>query len=145
LTRVKRPDRLAEMAIDVGRTHPDATFVVAGEGDLLDELRGAMAPLGDRARFLGWCRDMEAVHAACDVEVLTSDNEGMPLSLIEAGLCGVPVVTTRVGSAAEVVADGSTGFVVDRDAAAVAAAVRRLLDDGELRRRMREAAARFTQ
>ena len=54
-------------------------------------------------RLLGWRADVEKVYAAADLVVLTSDNEGMPVSLIEAGLAGVPAVATNVGSVAEVV------------------------------------------
>jgi glycosyltransferase involved in cell wall biosynthesis len=66
-------------------------------------------------RFLGWRSDVEVVYAAADLAVLTSDNEGMPVSLIEAALCGVPAVATRVGSVAEVVLDERTGWLCSPD------------------------------
>ena len=91
--------------------------------------------------FLGWRGDVETVYSASDVVVLTSDNEGMPVSLIEAAASGTPAVTTRVGSAPEVVADGVTGFVTDKDASALAVAVARLLDDSTLRASMARAAS----
>jgi len=65
----------------------------------------------------------------------------MPISLIEASLAGRPCVTTRVGSAPEVVADGETGFVTELNVAALADAVDRLLSDDALRSRMGKAAA----
>jgi glycosyltransferase involved in cell wall biosynthesis len=76
---------------------------------------------------------MAAVYGASDVVVVTSDNEGMPLVLIEASAAGRACVTTDVGSAAEVVEDGVTGFVVPTDESALAAAVGRLLVDPGLR------------
>ncbi len=115
--------------------HPRATFAVCGEGDLLASLRVAAADLGPRVRFLGWRGDVETVYAATDLVVLTSDNEGMPVSLIEAALSGVPAVSTRVGSVAEVVADGETGLLVGTDVTELAAGVDRLLADAELRAR----------
>ena len=67
---------------------------------------------------------------ASDAVVLTSDNEGTPVSLIEAQAAGTPVVGTRVGGTASVVDDGCTGFVVDSDdERAIATAVSRVLDD----------------
>jgi glycosyltransferase involved in cell wall biosynthesis len=72
--------------------------------------------------------------------LLTSDNEGMPVSLIEAAMVGRPAVTTAAGSAGEVVLDGHTGFVVDTAADALSDATVRLLTDSELRQRMGEAA-----
>ncbi|MCW2779208.1 MAG: glycosyl transferase [Frankiales bacterium] len=116
LIGVKRPDRLLEVA----RLLPDVTFLMAGDGPLLAVTRAAAPP---NVRFLGWQADVARVHAAADVALLTSDNEGMPVSLVEAALCGTPAVSTDVGSAREVV----VGEVVAPDAAALAAAVRRVL------------------
>jgi glycosyltransferase involved in cell wall biosynthesis len=136
LTAIKRPERFVEVAARLRADHPDVRFVVCGEGDLLDRVRRQAEPLGPGMRFLGWRRDVETVLAAADIVVLTSDSEGMPVSLIEASLVGRPVVATRVGSTAEVVLDGVTGLLTVPDAAAIAAAVGRLLDDPDLRSRM---------
>ena len=81
------------------------------------------------------------MYSASDVVVLTSDNEGMPVSLIEAVFVGRPCVTTDVGGACEVVANGRTGMVTATDVGALAAAVTRLLDDEDLRGAMGAAAA----
>ena len=119
------------------------SFVVAGDGSGADVLRATIddSPyLRARARLLGWYPDVAAVYAACDLVLLTSDNEGMPLSLIEAAAAGRPSVTTRVGSAPEVVVDGVTGYVCDLDDGALAAAVLRLADDARLREAMGSAA-----
>jgi glycosyltransferase involved in cell wall biosynthesis len=141
LTQVKRPDRFAEVAIRLARVRPGAVFVIAGEGPLLPDLRARLAPLGDQARLLGWRADVETVYAAADVVVLTSDNEGMPVSLIEAASVGCPAVTTAVGSAGEVVLDGRSGFVVSPDVDAIADATGRVLDDPALRSRLARAAS----
>ena len=129
------------MAIEVARRHPTAEFLIAGEGELLDSLRDRARPLEGRARFLGWRGDVATVYAASDLVVLTSDNEGMPVSLIEAASLGTPAVTTRVGSAPEVVLDGATGFVTGTDVEELARATVELLENDELRRRMGAAAA----
>ena len=145
LTAVKRPDRFLAVAAKVVASHPDAVFLVAGDGELAGELRSSAANAGiaEQVRMLGWTGDVEGVYAAADVVLLTSDNEGMPVSLIEAALAGRPAVTPAVGSAAEVVADGETGFVVaPGDVDALAAAVCRLLDDADLRHTMGATAAR---
>ena len=116
LIGIKRPDRMLEVA----RRLPDVIFLVAGEGPLLEATRSAAPP---NVRFLGWRRDVETVHAAADVALSTSDNEGMPVTLVEAALCGTPAVATDVGSAREVV----VGQVVAPDADALASAVRDVL------------------
>ena len=144
LVAIKRPDRLVETARRVVAAMPDAVFLVAGDGPERAAAEAAAADLGARVRFLGWRADVEVVLAASDVVVVTSDNEGMPVSLIEAGLAARPAVTTDVGSAREVVVDGETGFVVAPDAAALAAAVVRLALDPDLRVRLGAAARVWT-
>ena len=139
LTAVKRPDRLIEAMALVLEQQSDAVLAIAGEGDLLEETRRLAEPLGSSIRFLGWQKDMAGLYAAADCMVLTSDNEGMPVTLIEGAMAGVPSVTTGVGSAREVVLDGVTGLVVEPDAAAIADGLIRLLDD-DLRNRMGAAA-----
>jgi glycosyltransferase involved in cell wall biosynthesis len=96
--------------------------------------------MGPRVHLLGWQADIETVHAASDIAVLCSDNEGMPVSLIEAALAGVPAVTTGVGSAAEVVLDDITGFVTSTDVESLADGVNRLLEKPAERVRMGQAA-----
>lgn len=119
LTLVKQPLRFVEVARLVAQERPDVRFVVAGDGPLFEQTR--QAAVGLPIALLGWRPDVHRVYAASDVVLLTSDNEGMPVSLIEAGLCGRPAVTTDVGSAREVVADGVTGRVVpSRDARSLA-------------------------
>ena len=139
LTAIKRPDRLIEAMALVLEQQSDAVLAIAGEGDLLEETRRLAEPLGPSIRFLGWQKDMAGLYAAADCMVLTSDNEGMPVTLIEGAMAGIPSVTTGVGSAREVVLDGVTGLVVESDATAIAEGLLRLLDD-DLRNRMGAAA-----
>jgi glycosyltransferase involved in cell wall biosynthesis len=141
LTAIKRPERVVAVARELASSHPDAVVVIVGEGALLEDLRAQAAPLGDRVRFLGWRADVDRIYAAADVVLLTSANEGMPVSLIEAAAAGRPAVSTRVGSVAEVVEDGVTGLLVPEDVAALTAAVRTVLDDDERRAAMGAAAA----
>ena len=72
--------------------------------------------------------------------VLTSDNEGVPTALVEAALAGIPAVATNAGSVSDAVLDGITGLVVEKNAGAVAEAVRYLADDHAVRHRMGAAA-----
>ncbi len=145
LTTVKRPDRLIDAMASVLQRLPKALLVIAGEGDLFDETRLKAEPLGPSVRFLGWQQDLNRVYAAADVAVLTSDNEGMPVSLIEASLSGLPSVTTNVGSASEVVVDGVTGRVVEAKVGSVANALVEILSDKHLRASMGEAAKKHSE
>jgi glycosyltransferase involved in cell wall biosynthesis len=141
LTSIKRPDRFVEVCKQVAQRLPAAEFIVAGGGKLLNEMKRQALPLGRRVRFLNWRSDIQNVYAAADVVLLTSDNEGMPVSLIEAALVGTPVVTTSVGSASEVVVDGVTGLVTSTDVGELAEATVALLEDHETRRQMGKAAS----
>jgi len=145
LTPIKRPDRFAEVAIAIAARHPDARFLVAGEGELLRELRGQLAPLEGRVVFVGFRPDVETVYAAADTVVLTSDNEGMPYSLVEAALAGRPVVATNVGSVREVVIDGETGFVTEPAVGPLVGALDRVLADPDTAMAMGRAAAERAQ
>jgi glycosyltransferase involved in cell wall biosynthesis len=142
LTAVKRPDRLLEVAERVRAAGREVVVVLAGDGELREELEARATAAGLQARFLGWRADVETVYGAADLALLTSENEGMPVALIEAAMAGLPAVATDVGSVREVVAHGETGVVVPAHAAELASATLRLLDDAELRARMGEAARR---
>ncbi len=141
LTAIKRPDRLVEAFGMVLERIPEAVLAVAGEGELLEEVRRSVERLGDSVRLLGWQSDVGRLYAAADLVVISSDNEGMPMTLIEAAMAGVPGVTTDVGSASEVVVHGSTGLVVAPDARDLADAIVALLVDDDRRSDMGRAAA----
>jgi len=121
--------------------------VMIGDGPLRAELeaRRASLALGGIVELPGAAEQSEVLRwwQRATVGVLTSDNEGMPVSLMEAAACGVPVVATRVGGIPEMVVEGETGLLVPpRDANAFASAIEMLLRDEGLRRRMGVAARR---
>jgi glycosyltransferase involved in cell wall biosynthesis len=92
-------------------------------------------------QWLGHVDDMPALFASVDAVVLPSYREGLPKGLIEAGACGLPLVTTDVPGCREVVTDGVDGLLVQvRDAATLAAAIARLHDDAALCERLGRAA-----
>jgi glycosyltransferase involved in cell wall biosynthesis len=132
LTDIKRPERFIEIARELQTTHPTAIFAVVGDGSLRPGLE-ADAPTN--VRFLGWQSDIPVVMQAADLLVLTSDNEGMPVALIEAAMHGIPAVATDAGTTNRVVLDGESGLIVPvGDQPALNAAVDRLLGDADLRR-----------
>jgi glycosyltransferase involved in cell wall biosynthesis len=97
----------------------------------------AASGLGGRLRRLGYRDDVPAVLAAADIFVLPSHFEGLPMSVIEAMLTGLPVVASNIRGPREQVIDGQTGLLVPpADVPALAAALRRLEADAALRARM---------
>jgi glycosyltransferase involved in cell wall biosynthesis len=97
----------------------------------------AACGLGDRLRRLGSRTDVPAILAASDIFTLPSHFEGLPMSIIEAMLVGLPVVSTDISGPREQIIDGETGFLVPpARVAPLAAALLRLVGDRDLRVRL---------
>lgn len=121
---------------------PDARFVVAGDGELKDELMALAERQGvaERVSFLGFRADLERIYPDLDVLCLTSDNEGSPVSLIEGLAAGCAAVSTNVGGVTDVLEDGRCGVLVPAgNAKALADAVLDLLKDPARRSALGEA------
>ena len=128
VTGVKNPMR----ALDVARAVPNAHFVMAGGGDLLEKVKEA-APFN--VSVIGWAK-AEDLFGVSDLILSTSENEGMPIALIEAQLAGKPVVATDVGGVSEVIANHETGLVTNKNAGSIAAALNSLILDTQKRTQM---------
>jgi glycosyltransferase involved in cell wall biosynthesis len=118
-----------------------ARLAIAGDGDLREELeaRSAQLGLGKRIEFRGDIDDVPALLRDADIYVQPSFQEGMPNSVLEAMAAGLPIVATQVSGNVDLVTDGDNGLLVPPgDAAALAAAIGRLLEDPALARRMGE-------
>jgi len=145
LTRDKGVGYLVEAFGAVVGAHPDAKLVLAGDGPMKAELvkMAEEAGLESKVEFLGFVsHDMlPDLYRNAAVLVLPSLSEGFPLSLVEAMSCGLPAVATRVGGVPEAIVEGETGLLVEPgDVRGLSEALRRVLADGALRRRMSEAA-----
>ena len=118
---------------------PDASFLLAGEGELSDSLRGLAGELGidDSAFFLGRCEKVAELLGVSEICVLSSKAEGFSNSILEYMAAGRPVVVTAVGGAREVVTEGETGYLVPSgDDAMMAERLIALLQDPERARAM---------
>ncbi len=114
---VKRVDRLLRIFSRVRDQVPTARLYVIGDGSERPALEQQARELGiaDIVDFRGWSSDAAGWYGAADVVVLTSDNEGTPLTLIEAAAAGRPGIATAVGGVPDVIADGETGYIVPVD------------------------------
>jgi glycosyltransferase involved in cell wall biosynthesis len=123
---------------------PKATLAIAGDGPLHPELERLAAEHGvaGRVRFLGVRPDARALMGAADVVVMPSRWEGLSLSALEALASGTPLVATDVRGLRELVTDGREALLVPEEPEALAAALRRVLDDPELARRLAVAGRR---
>jgi glycosyltransferase involved in cell wall biosynthesis len=127
-----------ECAEIVHSYHPEAEFLVAGEGPMREALvqRAAKSSASARIHLLGWCSRVQLrdLYQSCSVFVCPSRYEAGPLTLLEAMSSGTSVVSTSVGEANEAIQDGYNGLLVQPAAPRdLAGAVIRLLDDHELR------------
>jgi glycosyltransferase involved in cell wall biosynthesis len=125
VTGVKNPLR----ALEIAKLFPDAQFLIAGGGDMLDQVK-THAPRN--TKVLGWT-DASKLFAASDIILSTSENEGMPIALIEAQLASKPVVATNVGGVSEVVLNNKTGFVTRKNTEDLAKALEKLINSKALR------------
>jgi glycosyltransferase involved in cell wall biosynthesis len=144
ITQIKRPDRFMDVAAEIKSRGIDLHFIVAGAGELLQYCQDRAISEHLPVTFLGWREDIEVVLAAADFVLLTSDNEGTPLSLIQAGMVGIPVVATNVGSTNEIVVNGETGLLTDLSVSQLADAVVRVATDSVLRAKMGSAGQEYT-
>jgi glycosyltransferase involved in cell wall biosynthesis len=111
---VKDHPMLLRAAARVRASVPDAGFVIAGEGELMESLRELAVQLGiqDDVFFIGRCDNVADLLFASDVGVLSSKAEGFANAILEYMAAGLPVVATDVGGAREAIAESETGFVV---------------------------------
>ena len=118
VTGVKNPQRVIEIANRL----PEVDFYLAGGGDLLEIVK-KQAP--KNLKILGW-QDSKLILPIADIFLSTSDNEGMPIALIEAQLAAIPVVATNVGSVSEVVRHNKSGLICSKSNDKLIAAIKKL-------------------
>jgi glycosyltransferase involved in cell wall biosynthesis len=132
LTTIKRPERLIDLARFLKDKHPECWLLIAGAGELLESLSVQAQREELPVTFLGWRKDIGMILSASDIAVLCSDNEGIPLTLIQASQAGLPIVSTDVGSVGDIVVNGTTGLLTEVSSKGLIEGVSVLLDDPAL-------------
>jgi glycosyltransferase involved in cell wall biosynthesis len=132
---IKRLDLLLRAFALMDADSESSRLLVVGDGEIRPSLEQLARELRihDRVRFAGYRGDIERIAAAADAAVLSSDNEGTPVSLIEAAAAGLPAVATAVGGVPEVVTPGTGILVPPGDEKALAAGMSRIAKDRQLR------------
>ena len=115
LTQIKRPDRLIEIARYLKVNHPKVELLVAGAGEKFTEMQELANQDALPIVFLGWRNDIGRILSASDTAILCSDNEGIPLTLIQASQAGLPIISTNVGSISDIVVEGETGLLTENN------------------------------
>lgn len=116
LVEVKRMDIFLQAVKNVADKIPDVRAVIVGDGKLRDELHSLSKDLGidSNVSFIGHQKDIENWLHKSKVFVLTSDSEGLSLSMMEAMMCGLPAVVSDIGDLGDLVEDGINGYLVPR-------------------------------
>jgi glycosyltransferase involved in cell wall biosynthesis len=119
----------------------NAKFFVVGDGECVEQLREIQGEInqkyGEFILFTSWIKDIDKFNAGMDVICLTSDNEGTPVSLIEAQACNVPVISTDVGGVRDIVLEGETGFIIQKgDVKGFSEKLGILIENDEIRKKM---------
>lgn len=148
---IKRVDLLLMALAKARQNGARAQLALVGDGEMRPRLEDMARGLGirDSVHFLGYRRDLATIVAASDAAILSSDNEGTPVSLIEASAAARPALATTVGGVPDVVTEETGILVQPGDTESLAAGIERLASDPDLReamgRRAREhAVSRFS-
>ncbi len=131
VTGVKNPQRVIEIA----KKLPEIEFYMAGGGDLLERVKKQSL---SNLKVLGW-QDARSILPIADIFLSTSENEGMPIALIEAQLAAIPVVATKVGSVPEVILHNKSGFICSKSNDELIAAIKKLAESKTIRAKFGEA------
>lgn len=126
---------LIDAAPEVLQRFPSTEFIIVGDGSMRTELetRAKERGVSQAFRFHGFVPKVSNILNTCDIFVRPSLTEGMPLAVLEAMACGLPVIATRVAGTPEIVIDHETGILVDSgDAKNLAEALIELLGNTEL-------------
>lgn len=134
MVAVKRPWEM----VDLARAFPQVDFLIAGNGPMYEQIRSS-APIN--LHCLGW-KSKELLLSVADIVVSTSESEGMPLTLIEAQMSGIPVIATDVGSVSEVFQDHISGLLVEKDLNNLHTNFKFLMDNPSSRHQYAQSASR---
>jgi glycogen(starch) synthase len=133
----------------LSEAYPELRVLIAGDGELRSDLEQQAAELGlNNVEFLGWVSpgSVPSLINRSAIVVMPSRQDSFPLTALEAGLLGRPIVATRVGGLPEMIEDGTTGLLVESDDAdALGRALSTLLDNTQRAQQMGQAARERVQ
>lgn len=122
--QIKRPDILSKV-INISLGSSDSLqFIVCGGGELYEDFKDKTA--NPNVHYFPWTHDLSLIYSSVDLMLLTSDNEGSPLTIIEAGQLGVPTLSRAVGGVPSLIDNEVTGFLTGDDPETIAVALSRI-------------------
>jgi len=151
LAPVKNHDFFLNVITDVlGKTTKSVKVFIVGDGSEREKIELRVKEINsvynNRIKLTSWISDIGEFNSAMDIVCLTSNNEGTPVSLIEAQAGSIPVITTDVGGVRDIVLEGDTGFIVDvNDKETYVSRVLELVEDENKRELMSQNGWNFVQ
>ena len=149
LTEEKNMEFLVSAAAEILKKNNNTKFMICGDGNLKDilEKKVAKAELSDKTIFVGIVSNNEKknYHAAGDIFVYASKSETQGMTLSEAMYSGLPIIAVRATGVKDIVEDGKTGFLVSENIQEFGAAVQKLINDADLRKKFGEEAKRIAR
>jgi glycosyltransferase involved in cell wall biosynthesis len=145
LAPIKRPDRFLDLVQDLSKKRKDVKFLIYGDGELKDKIQQRICEERLPVELRPFEKDVYRVLANVDILVMTSDNEGTPLTVMEASYAGVPCIGTNVGSMRDIVKDGVNGFLVDPTAASLEIVLQELLENRQELTRLILGASKYAE
>lgn len=143
LVDIKRPERVLEIARLLKERNSKAGILVVGDGPLRESIENQSKEELLPVTFMGWQSNIHQILTHVDALILTSANEGTPISIIEAQRLGRPVVATNVGSVSEVMIPDESGFILDYDANNFSKKIEMLVEEEDLYLRFAAKAREF--
>jgi glycosyltransferase involved in cell wall biosynthesis len=131
LAQIKRPDRLIDIARDLKINHPGVEILMVGAGEKFTEIKELVEKEALPMVLFGWRNDIGRILSASDIAILCSDNEGIPLTLIQASQAGLPIISTNVGSVSDIVINDETGILTSPNSSSLILALNSMISDPE--------------
>lgn len=135
---IKNHKLLVDAFAIIHKKYNNTRLILLGDGELRVEIENQVRNLGLQKSvfFYGNCSDVAKYLNASDVYCCTSEVEGLPLSVLEAMACGLPIVSTPAGGVVDIVKDGENGYIIPYDAEKIAIKIINLIENEELRQCM---------
>jgi glycosyltransferase involved in cell wall biosynthesis len=145
LAPIKRPDRYLQVVHELTQRNSGCTFKMYGEGELLDEIESEISARKLDLSLQPFEADIFEVLKDVDILVMTSDNEGTPLTVMQASSAGVPCVGTNVGSMRDIVIDGVNGFLVNPDYVSITTKIQELVSNPSQLEKLQESSILYAE
>ena len=143
LVPIKRPDRFLEVVKVLSKNRTDCEFYMYGEGELRESIKARISREDLPVKLMPFEKNIFQILKNVDLLVMTSDNEGTPLTVMEASYAGVPCFGTNVGSMGDIVENGINGYLVNPDVSSLITGLNNLLDDRSTLARLQLTASKY--